>query len=109
MGMVLTILGGLLCLVSTIAYIIVLIHAFKTSAGQGLLCLCISPYAIYYMFAKFQSPKKGLVLAMFFGGYILGGALVGVGMGQMAAAQLSANPDTQKAMQMFKEMNKKAK
>jgi translocator protein len=86
--MALIYVGYLFFLISTIAWIVILIHAFKASVGQGFLCLCIMPYAIYYAFAKYQSPKKGLIIAMFLGGYIIGGALYGIGIGQAASAAM---------------------
>ena len=101
--MVLVYIGYLFALIGFVGAVIILIHAFKTSVGQGFLCLCVPIYILYYMFAKFQSAKKGLIIAMFFGGSIIGGALMGVGMGQVAA---QAGAEFQKAL---KEMPIKAK
>ena len=83
--MTLIYIGYVFFAITFVAEIIILIHAFKASVGQGFLCLCVPFYILYYMFAKFQSPKKGLIIAMFFAGSIIGGALYGVGMGQVAS------------------------
>ena len=88
--MALIYIGYLFFLIYFVAYIVILIHAFKASVGQGFLCLCILPYAIYYAFAKYQSSKKGLILGMFLGGMILGGILYGIGMGQVASSAMKA-------------------
>jgi translocator protein len=65
-------------LVSFVCGIIVLIHAFKESVGQGLLCLFCGPYALYYGFAKFQHEKKGMILAGWLGAAVLAGVLNGL-------------------------------
>lgn len=65
-------LAGLLYLVAFVCAIIVLIHAFtKGGALQGILCLCVPIYIIYYMFAKFEHPKKNLIIAGYIGGIVL--------------------------------------
>ncbi len=51
--------------------IIILIHAFKASVGQGFLCLCIPFYILYYAFARFEHEKKNLILGIWLGGCIL--------------------------------------
>ncbi len=61
--------AGLLCgVVSLVCAIIVLIHAFqKGGVVQGLLCLCIPLYILYYAFAKFEHEKKKLILTAWLG------------------------------------------
>jgi len=81
-------LGGLCILVCVICEIIVLIHAFKASVGQGFLCLCIWPYLLYYAFARFTHPKKNLILAGLLGGAVLGGIFYVLG----GAAMMSSLP-----------------
>jgi len=93
--MVLMILGGLFSLVGFIGWLIIIIHAFKTSVGQGFLSLCVPFYILYYAFAKFQHSKKGLIIALFLGGYIIGGVLYQVSVMQAASA-------LQKSMGEFK-------
>jgi hypothetical protein len=58
-------------LVAAVFGIILLINAFKTDTTQGILCLCL-PYALYWAFAKFTHPKKGMILAGWLGGIIIG-------------------------------------
>jgi hypothetical protein len=78
----LAIVGMLFYLVGFVCAIMILIHAFsKGGVVQGLLCLFIPFYILYYMFAKFEHPKKTMIIAGFFGGYILGAALVVMGAG----------------------------
>lgn len=79
-------LAGLLYLVSFVISIIILIHAFQTSVGQGFLCLCIPFYVLYYAFARFQHPKKNVLLAAWLICAILGGGLYSMTI----AAQLSS-------------------
>ncbi len=55
--------------------ILILIHAFKASVGQGFLCLCIPFYVIYYAFARFEHEKKNLIIAVWLGACILAGIL----------------------------------
>jgi hypothetical protein len=79
-------LGGLLSLVGFVGWLFIIIHAFKNSVGQGFLSLCVPFYILYYAFAKFQHPKKGLIIALFLGGYIIGGALYQIAAIQAASA-----------------------
>ena len=68
-------LGSLCALISLVCWIIILIHAFtKGGALQGILCFCFWPYTIYYAIAKFQHPKKNLIVI----GYLVGGIIAGV-------------------------------
>ena len=69
-------IGGILTFVGFICYIIILVHAFKDSVAQGFLSLCVPFYVFYFMFAKLQSDKKGLLIGGFLGGYIIGYALM---------------------------------
>jgi hypothetical protein len=64
-------LSVIFALVALVATILVLIHAFQASTGQGFLCLCVPFYILYYAFARFEHPKKGLILAALVGGWIL--------------------------------------
>ena len=69
---ILGILSFVFLLAGFVGWIIIMIAAFKESAGQGLLCLCIPFYIFYFAFAKFENEKKGLIIAIFLGGYIIG-------------------------------------
>ncbi len=61
--------------------ILILIHAFKASVGQGFLCLCIPFYVLYYAFARFEHEKKNLIIAVWLGAGILAGILAGMSGG----------------------------
>ena len=61
--------------------ILILIHAFKASVGQGFLCLCIPFYILYYAFARFQHEKKNLIIAVWLGAGILAAILAGMSGG----------------------------
>lgn len=71
-------LAGLLNLVGFVCALIILIHAFKASVGQGFLCLCIPFYILYYAFARFDHPKKNLIITVWLVCLVLGGALYGM-------------------------------
>ena len=71
MEMVAIIIGGIFGLVGLVCNIIILIHAFKSSVGEGFLCLCVPCYILYYMFSKFEHPNKGLIIAGSIGGNII--------------------------------------
>ena len=65
-------LGLVFNLVALVCAIMILIHAFKNGGAlQGILCLCVPFYIIYYMFAKFEHEKKNLIIGGYFGGIIL--------------------------------------
>lgn len=82
--MILQILGLLFSLVSFGASILILIHAFKASVGQGFMCLCIPCYILYYGFTQFQHEKKNLILGAWLGCSIIGGGLQGAGASMQA-------------------------
>lgn len=69
-------------LIAFVCWIMILIHAFKVGGAlQGILCLCVPIYILYYMFAKFEHEKKNLII----GGY-LGGNIIGVVLQVMGAS-----------------------
>ena len=68
----LSILSMLFGLVSLVCGIIILIHAFtKGGVVQGILCLCVPFYVLYYGFAKFEHEKKNLILAGWLGAIVI--------------------------------------
>jgi len=69
-------IGGIFILLSLVCWIIILIHAFKASVGEGFLCLCVPCYILYYMFSKFEHEKKGMIIAGYFIGSIVGNVLI---------------------------------
>ncbi len=73
-------LGLVFYLVGFVCAIMILIHAFKNGGAlQGILCLCVPFYILYYMFAKFEHEKKNLIIAGYFGGLIIGAVLMAMG------------------------------
>ena len=78
MPLILNLLALVCFLGAFVSAIIILIHAFQNDVTQGLLCLCVPCYVIYYAIAVFEHEKKGLILAFYFGGSIAGGALQGM-------------------------------
>ena len=85
MALILNLLALVCFLGALVSAVIILIHAFQKSTAQGLLCLCVPCYIIYYAIAEFEHEKKGLILALYFGGSFVGGALQGL------AASFSGN------------------
>jgi benzodiazapine receptor len=67
----LTILGLLCSLVSFACAVIILIHAFKAGTQQGVMCLCIPFYILYYAFTKFEHEKKNMILGAWLGAVVL--------------------------------------
>jgi hypothetical protein len=74
-GFAMIALAYLLNLVALVCAIIILIHAFKASIGQGLLSLCIPFYILYYAFARFEHPKKNMIIGVWLTSAVLGGVL----------------------------------
>jgi hypothetical protein len=59
----LLIAAGVLGIITLIMSIVLIVNAFKVSAGQGLLSLFIPLYIFYFAFARYASPRKTAVLA----------------------------------------------
>ncbi|HLK59563.1 MAG TPA: hypothetical protein VKU00_23575 [Chthonomonadaceae bacterium] len=77
-------LGGLFCLVGFVCAIIILIDAFKNEIWKGIVAFLCWIYMLYYAFAEFQHEKKGLILAGWIIGGVLGGVLLNMGIAQIA-------------------------
>lgn len=75
-GIVMFGLGGLLSLVATVAAIIILIAAFQDEVWKGIVGLIRGFYLLYWAFAEYQSPHKGLLIGRWLGGVIIGYGLV---------------------------------
>jgi uncharacterized membrane protein YjjB (DUF3815 family) len=79
MGVLLFLLGIVLCLVSAVCSIIILIDAFKNEIWKGVLYLVCGLYALYYTFAEFEHENKvAIILGALVGG-IAGYALMMAG------------------------------
>jgi hypothetical protein len=82
-GILLIAIGGLLSLASTVAAIIILIHAFQDEVWKGVLGLVCSLYLIYYAFAEYQADNKWTIIAVWLAAGTIGGALLQGGMTTM--------------------------
>jgi hypothetical protein len=78
-GTILTMLGLVLSLAGGVCGIIILIAAFSEEVVQGILCLCVPFYILYYAIVRYQSEHKPIVVGVWLGGLILGAILQGVG------------------------------
>ena len=83
MPLVLMVLGGILNLAGLVGGVWLLVEAFKDEILQGVLCLCVPCYALYYGFARLDSPHKNIILILAFGCGIPGSILFN--LGQMMA------------------------
>jgi translocator protein len=70
------------CLLSMVAFVFVLVHAFKRSIGTGVMVLFIPFYNLYYAFAQFEHRQKGLIVGGCLG--FLGLGIVFLAMGTAA-------------------------
>ena len=85
MGMGLMGLGGIFFLVTFVCAIIIAIHAFKNGGAlHGILCLICGLYTIYWGFAKFEHPKKMLIVGGLIAGIVLGNGFIWGGAAMMA-------------------------
>jgi hypothetical protein len=70
-------LAGLIQLAVVVVHVIIIVHAFKTSAVQGLLSLFVPLYILYFAFARWEHPKKAVYIGVWLGGAVLANVLVG--------------------------------
>lgn len=70
-------LAALLALISVVAWIFIILHAFQRSVGTGFLVLCVPCYVLWYAFSQFEHPKKGLILAVWLGAGVAAALLYG--------------------------------
>lgn len=64
-------------LIAVFAYIAMIFTAFFESRKQGLLCLFVPPYLVYYMFSRIKSQKLFSTVAIMWVTSILAGVLLG--------------------------------
>lgn len=81
MSQILALVGSITMFVLSI---VILVAAFKKSVGTGFLCLCIPFYIYFFVFARYQSPKKKLMISLWLGAHVL----YIIGFVLMAKAQL---------------------
>lgn len=68
MGLFLLLAGVAFYLVAQGAFLMLVIHAFKTSTKQGLLTLLVPLYAFYYVFMNFRATWKYMAVTIVLGG-----------------------------------------
>lgn len=78
MSFILLALGAVCSLAAFVCGIMILIAAFQEEVVQGILCLCVPFYILYYAFVRFQNPNKPIILGVWLGGGILGAILQGM-------------------------------
>lgn len=78
--MALVALSSLLLFVAAGCFTVVLVHAFRRSVGTGVMVLLIPVFNIVYGVGQFEHRYKGLVLAGWLGGFVLGVVLRAVGL-----------------------------
>jgi uncharacterized protein YqhQ len=83
--MSLVVMGLVLQLASVVAFSLVLVHAFGRSLGTGFMVLCIPVYNVVYGFTQFEHRFKGLVLALWLGGFVAGITFRVLGLATAAA------------------------
>ena len=69
--------GGGAALVALFSFLAIGLGAFKESVKQGLLCLLVPPYALYYMFSRMRERKLSYVVMIFCIAAVLAGACLG--------------------------------
>ena len=65
--------GLILQFTSYVCFVVILMRAFAESLTQGLLSLCLIPYAVYYAATRLKGKGRGWLLTG-----MLGGAAVGL-------------------------------
>lgn len=92
MAYVLIGLGAILCLAGAVGGIWLLVEAFRDSIAQGFLCLCVPCYALYYAFARLESPYKNVIIGLWLGAGIPGNFLVRIGTMMLEQPQRGGVP-----------------
>lgn len=70
--MILALLGLTFQLLAVTCFVFVLLHAFQRSVGTGFLVLLVPIVNIFYGFTQFEHRRKGLILAGWLGGFVVG-------------------------------------
>jgi hypothetical protein len=63
MWMVMYGVAALIGLVGLGCFAVVVAHAFRHSTAQGVLCLLVPFYVLYYAIVRFEHPRKGALVA----------------------------------------------
>jgi hypothetical protein len=67
------IVGSILSIAYLVGIIWILIDAFKKSAAQGILTLCVPCYVFYFLFAVSENPRKMIQFILILCGIVGGG------------------------------------
>ena len=70
--MAIALLGLVFQLLAVTCFVFVLLHAFQRSVGTGFMVLLNPLQCIHYGFTQFEHRKKGLILAGWMGGFVVG-------------------------------------
>ena len=73
--LVLTVFQEILALAGGVCTLLILVDAFRKSLVQGLLCLFVPLYVLYWGFAKFESPQRRTIMWIWLGAPALALAL----------------------------------
>lgn len=57
------VLAAVLGALAGLCWLVVTIQAFRKRTAQGVLCLLIPPYALYYAVAKLEHRRRGMLAA----------------------------------------------
>ncbi|MCC6729206.1 MAG: hypothetical protein IT208_07690 [Chthonomonadales bacterium] len=71
--------GALLSLAATIAWLFVLVDAFRSSVGKGILALLCGLYWLYYAVFEFEHEHKWLIVILAIAGGAIGSATISAG------------------------------
>lgn len=71
-------LAALFFLAGVVCGLAVLVHSFKDSVGQGLLCLLVPFYIVYYVLAQLRHPRRRLLATGLIGGPLLAAVMMGL-------------------------------
>lgn len=72
---VLVVLQGLLVLASGVCALLMVGSAFRKDVTQGLLCLFVPLYVVYWAFTRFDHPQRRPILWIMLGGPVVAFAL----------------------------------
>ena len=67
--------------VATGLWLFIVVHGFRASVGQGLACLCVPFYALYFGFVRLPHRRRGLIMAAW-----IVASVIGVGLAQCGTA-----------------------
>lgn len=69
-------LAGLFGIAAAVCGLVILVCAFKESIGQGLLCLLVPFYIVYYALARLEHPQRRLLATGLIAGPLLAAVMM---------------------------------